>query len=284
MLLATVCFAVMAVLVKAAAQWHSTGEIILYRSAFVGVAMCAFAKDWMASVVTPHWRRLAFLSAITAGALALYFTAVAGLPLATAVTLNYMSSVWMAVFLLGAALVGRHRGLPAGLLGAVALGFAGVVAVLQPTTASGQILPALAGLGSGVLAAASYLMMSGLKALGEPARRVVFYLSVGGCIVGAAMAAVQGWHAPSATSVSLLLGVGACSAAGQWLLARAYMGDERQQLVSATLQYLGIAFSWMLGVVFFSDSLDWLGVAGIGLIVTSAVLCTVFGRQGEARA
>lgn len=279
MLLATACFALMAVFVKAAAQWHSTGEIIVYRSIFVGVAMCAFGPGWLASVVTPHWRGQAALSAVSASALALYFTAVAGLPLATAVTLNYMSSVWMAAFMLLAALAGRHSRPELRLVGAIALGFVGVLAVLQPSMAHGQAAPALAGLGSGVLAAAAYLMMASLSALGEPPHRVVFYLSLGGGVVGSAMAAVQGWHVPSATSALLLVGVGACSAAGQWLLARAYMGDARQQLVSATLQYLGIAFSWGLGVLFFADRLTWGGVAGIGLIVASAILCTVFVRR-----
>ena len=42
-------------------------------------------------------------------ALCLWFYAIGNLPLATAMTLNYMSSVWMALFLIGGAM---HAGQP----------------------------------------------------------------------------------------------------------------------------------------------------------------------------
>ena len=40
--------------------------------------------------------------------LCLWFYAIGNLPLATAMTLNYMSSVWMALFLIGGAIVARR--------------------------------------------------------------------------------------------------------------------------------------------------------------------------------
>ena len=46
-------------------------------------------------------------------ALCLWFYSIGGLPLATAMTLNYMSSVWIALFLLGGAvLLGPLRSIP----------------------------------------------------------------------------------------------------------------------------------------------------------------------------
>ena len=42
-------------------------------------------------------------------ALCLWFYAIGNLPLATAMTLNYMSSVWMALFLIGGAVHAGQR-------------------------------------------------------------------------------------------------------------------------------------------------------------------------------
>jgi hypothetical protein len=80
------------------------------------------------------WRSL--VGVLSLGA---WFYAIAGLPLATAMTLNYMSSVWIAAFLVGGALLAwnpRRAAAAAGTGGAgltVLAGFAGVVLMLRPT-------------------------------------------------------------------------------------------------------------------------------------------------------
>jgi len=58
--------------------------------------------------------------------LTLWFYAIGGLPLATAMTLNYMSSVWMALFLLGGAVMLGAARVDGRLVAAVLTGFAGV--------------------------------------------------------------------------------------------------------------------------------------------------------------
>jgi drug/metabolite transporter (DMT)-like permease len=63
----------------------------------------------------------------------LWFYSLGGLPLATATTLNYMSSVWMALFLMGGAVMFGARRVEGALVAAVLLGFAGVALVLRPS-------------------------------------------------------------------------------------------------------------------------------------------------------
>jgi S-adenosylmethionine uptake transporter len=66
-------------------------------------------------------------------ALVLWFYAIGQLPLATAITLNYMSSIWMALFLIGGAvLVGSSQRVDLRLVLAVLTGFGGVALVLRP--------------------------------------------------------------------------------------------------------------------------------------------------------
>ena len=85
------------------------------------------------------WRSL--IGVVSLGA---WFYAIAHMPLATAMTLNYMSSVWIAAFLVGGALLawvpvpGRDGSVPRPpLQGALVLtvlaGFGGVVLMLRPT-------------------------------------------------------------------------------------------------------------------------------------------------------
>ena len=80
-------------------------------------------------------------------ALFAYFYAITLLPLATAVTLNYTSAIFLALYL---ALAGLR--LRPGMLGALALGLLGVGLLLKPTVRADQWLGGLIGLGSGVVA------------------------------------------------------------------------------------------------------------------------------------
>ena len=107
-------------------------------------------------------------------------------------TLNYMSSVWMALFLLGGAVLLGAARVDGRLVATVLAGFAGVALVLRPTLEQQQLWHGLAGLLSGLTAAMAYLQVTALGRAGEPEVRIVFYFSLGGLLAGAAwMAAAR---------------------------------------------------------------------------------------------
>src|SRR5690606_22199674 len=113
------------------------------------------------------------------------------LPLATAMTLNYMSSVWVAAFLVGGALFAWNprTGAPLpprqGLLALTVLaGFVGVILMLRPTIEHNQMFAGTVGLLSGMMAAFAYLQVMALGKLGEPDGRTVFYFAVGSAVAG----------------------------------------------------------------------------------------------------
>ena len=118
-------------------------------------------------------------------ALCLWFYAIGHLPLATAMTLNYMSSVWMALFLIGGAIALGGARVDARLVCTVLAGFAGVAWCCSPPSSATSSADGLAGLLSGVLAAMAYLQVTALGRAGEPEYRVVFYFSLGGVAAGA---------------------------------------------------------------------------------------------------
>ena len=185
MLAASFLFATMGVCVKLASAYYAAGEIVFYRALMGALMMGFLARSRGISLRTAvpgmhFWRSL---SGVTA--LSLWFYSIGGLPLPTAMTLNYMSSVWMALFLIGGAVLLGAARIDARLVAAVLLGFAGVALVLRPTVAQNQTWAGLAGLLSGLLSALAYLQITALGRAGEPEPRIVFYFSCGGMVAGA---------------------------------------------------------------------------------------------------
>jgi drug/metabolite transporter (DMT)-like permease len=213
--------------------------------------------------------------------LVLWFYALGGLPLATAMTLNYMSSVWMALFLIGGAVALGTSRIDGRLVATVLIGFAGVALILRPTIEEQQLWHGLMGLLSGVIAATSYLQVTALGRIGEPEYRIVFYFSVGGIAAGAlTMLWTGGFHSHSWRGAGLLLAVGVLATAAQLMLTRAYATGRT--LVNASLQYLGIAWSFGYGVLLFGDRVTALALSGMLLIVAAGLSATLLRNRSSA--
>jgi S-adenosylmethionine uptake transporter len=277
-------FSVVGATVKALSGQHSAGEMVFYRSIVGLVAMAAWARWAGLSLRTTvpglHARRC------LAGVFALmcWFWSMGGLPLATAMTLNATSSLWIAlhVCVMGWLLRRRGEGRPdATLLVAVVAGFLGVAAVLQPTIHADQWLHGVVGLASGALAALAYLQIIEIARVGEPEERVVFYFSIFGVVMGAAMAVASGgFRMPAPPQALALLMIGVLATIAQWMMTRAFAIGR--PLVNATLQYSGIAFSFLLGVGWFDDTVTPLAVAGMILIAAAGVAATVERKPAPA--
>jgi len=280
MVLASLLFATMSVCVKLASKEYGAGEIVFYRGAIGLVIMAAVTRiqggSLRSAVPSMHlWRSLTGVVALV-----LWFYAIGNLPLATAMTLNYMSSVWMAVFLIGGAAVMGTGRIDGRLVATILTGFAGVALILRPTIEHDQLWHGVVGLLSGVLAATAYLQVAALTRVGEPVTRIVFYFSVGGLIAGAALMAVNGAHSHTASGLGLLLAVGLLATVAQLLMTRAY--HVGKALVNASLQYLGIVFSLAYGVLLFDERIGVMGVAGIALIVCAGLAATLLrSRSAE---
>lgn len=269
---ASLLFATMGVCVKLASAHYGSGEIVMYRG-LIGALMIGVVCHWRGEslrTTMPAQHTLRSLSGVIA--LCLWFYAIGKLPLATAMTLNYTSSLWLALFLLGSASVVGTKAVDARLLFAVVIGFVGVVLVLRPTIAQSQLWHGLVGLLSGMVGAAGYLQVMALSRAGEPEGRIVFYFSIGGVLGGAALTTFDGWHAHSWRGIGLLLAVGVLATVAQLMLTRAYA--RGRTLVNASLQYLGIAFSFLYGVLLFGDGFTFITVCGMVMIVGAGVWAT----------
>ena len=283
MVLASFLFATMGVGVKIASEQFNTFELVCYRGLismlFMYFVMRARGTRLATTVPMMHaWR--AFIGVLSLGS---WFYAIAHLPLATAMTLNYMSGVWIAAFIVGGALffstakngfAGAKSQGP--LLLTVLCGFAGVVMTLRPTIDQDQLFAGLIGLLSGMGAALAYMQVTVLGRIGEPEDRTVFYFALGSAIAGGIGMLFTGLSPSSAWSTSAawwLIPIGILASLGQWCMTRAY--SKGSTLVVANLQYSGIVFASIYSLVLFGDDIPLLGWAGIVVIVLSGLAATV---------
>ncbi|MCD8515267.1 MAG: DMT family transporter [Burkholderiaceae bacterium] len=276
-------FATMGVCIKFASDHFNSFEIVAYRG-LIGVVFLVFLTRSRGVSLRTHVPMMHFWrSVVGVTALVTWFYAISELPLATAMTLNYMSSIWIAAFLLGGALLLQKSSTPIKQQGplfiTVLAGFAGVAMVLRPTFDEQQVLGGLSGLMSGLVSALAYLQVAALSRAGEPESRTVFYFSIGATVVGLAGMAVFGFNAWTWPSALWLLPIGLLAVLGQLCMTRAYASGAT--LVVANLQYFGIAFAGVYGIVVFGDQLPLIGWAGMALIVACGIAAT-FLRERAA--
>jgi S-adenosylmethionine uptake transporter len=276
MILASFFFASMGVGVKVAASSFNTFELVFYRGVvsviFMGLVLRARGTSVRTPVPMMHaWRT--FIGVLSLGA---WFYSIAHLPLATAMTLNYMSGVWVAAFIVGGAVMYGQTARQGPLLATVLAGFVGVVLLLRPTLDQNQLFAGVIGLLSGIGGALAYLQITALAKAGEPEGRTVFYFSVGSAIAGSVGIAFTGltpWSAVSWQAATWLIPIGVLASLGQWCMTRAY--SRGSTLLVANLQYSGIVFAAFYSLLLFGDQIPLLGWAGMGLIVVSGLAATV---------
>lgn len=297
MVLAALFFASMGVCVKLASVWFTSAELVFWRGVIGIVFLWLLARRQGVSLATRYPGMHAWRSLIGVFSLGAWFYAIAGMPLATAMTLNYMSSVWIAAFLVGGALLawmpipGRDGSVPrpplqAPLVLTVLVGFGGVVLMLRPTMGADQGFAGLMGLLSGLTAAFAYMQVIALSRIGEPETRTVFYFALGSMVAGGLATLATGispwdWH-----HALWLLPVGVLAALGQLCMTRAYSTAKTPAatLVVANLQYSGIVFAAIYSLIIFNDRIDGMGWAGMALIVVSGIGATVLRQRAVPRA
>ncbi len=273
MLVAGLAFAAMGVFAKIGASHFGSAELVFYRS-IVGLAtlgVLARMRGW--PMATAHWRLHLWRGLAGVVSLGLYFHCIGRLPLATAVTLNYTSPLFLA--LLTTLLLHEHFRGP--LAGALVISFGGVVLLLEPTLREDQMLDGLLGLASGALAAVAYLNVKQLGATGEPSWRVVFYFTLLSTVCAGLWMLVAGASPVTMDNAWILLGLGATATVGQFTMTKAYHSGHT--LVAGALSYSTVVFSTLLGLAIWREIPATVGWLGIALIVTGGVLSLRAGRS-----
>ena len=293
MILSSFVFASMGVCVKFASEHFNSAELVFYRGIVGVMAVSLYARARGVSLRTPVLSMHAWRSAIGVMSLSAWFYAIANLPLATAMTLNYMSSVWIAAFLVGGSLMlnrsGRSGPSQGPLVMAILASFAGVVMLLRPAMDQNQAFAGLIGLLSGLGAAFAYMQVMAISRMGEPDTRTVFYFAVGTSIAGALGMLVVGMSPWNWKYALWLPPLGILASLGQLFMIKAFSmtstsGNHLGTLMVANLQYSGIVFAAIYGMILFGDVIPLMGWAGMALIILSAIAATVLRARAAPQA
>jgi S-adenosylmethionine uptake transporter len=290
MIFSSFMFATMGVCVKYASEHFNSAELVFYRG-ILGIAfMAIYARARGITLSTRYPAMHAWRSVIGVMSLSAWFYAIAHLPLATAMTLNYMSSVWIAAFLVGGALMlgkaGQKGPSQGPLVLAILASFAGVVMLLRPAIDQNQTFAGLVGLMSGMGAAFAYMQVMAIARMGEPETRTVFYFAVGTAVAGALGMLVMGITPWNWQHALWLPPIGILASLGQLAMTKAYSMSENHggTLMVANLQYSGIVFAAVYSLILFGDNIPLIGWAGMALIIVSAIAATVLRARAAPNA
>lgn len=273
MLVAAFGFAIMGALVKLGASKFSSVELVFYRSVFglatIYVIMLAQGYSLKSPVMAKQMTRaiVGFLSLVC------FFFALAHLPLATAITLNYTSPLFVAILL-----PFTLQEKPAKrLYFAVLLGFIGVVLLLRPNMHSGDAWFGILGLLSGIGAAWAYIYVKQLANMGEPDWRTVFYFT----LVSTFGAAI--WMLPNSFTpvtwkdLPVIIGLGLSATLAQLAMTRAYRTGNT--LTVASLAYTTVIFASLFGAWIWQETLSMSEYFAIGVIIISGLISLHAGRR-----
>lgn len=290
MVLSSLFFASMGVCIKYASVHFNNAELLCYRGMIGMFFMAAYAHARGTSLRTRYPAMHAWRSVVGVFSMAAWFYAISHLPLATAMTLNYMSSVWIAAFLVGGALMlGRSsdKGPKQGpLVLAILASFVGVILLLRPAVDQNQSFVAVIGLLSGLGAAFAYMQVMAMARLGEPEARTVFYFAVGTMLAGALGMLFLGVSSWTWKQALWMLPLGILASLGQLTMTKAYSmaAHHGGTLMVANLQYCGIVFAALYGLILFGDNIPLLGWVGMALIVCSAIAATILRARAAPNA
>jgi S-adenosylmethionine uptake transporter len=289
MLFASFVFAIMGVCVKLASDIYSTSEIVMYRSLVGAIFLSFLIRAQGGTFKTSFPWHHAWRGAVGVVSLWMWFYSIGKLPLSAATTLNYMSPIWIAAILFVTSWWRGKTKFEWDLIAAIAMSFVGVTLLLRPSFHADQWSAGVVGLASGALSALAYLQVRNLGLMGEPEYRVVFYFSLTGVVAGLLgalgnAALTNGnlslWHAHSAKGIALLVAIGLTATIAQMAMTRAYRLGKT--LVTANLQYTGIVFSSVWGILVWGDALGWLSWIGIGIILASGIAATYYNARNAA--
>ncbi|MEL6469403.1 MAG: DMT family transporter [Cyanobacteria bacterium J06623_4] len=154
------------------------------------------------------------------------------------------------------------------LWGAIALGFIGLLLVVQPDADLFRNPANLLGLGAGASAAVEFLTVRWLSKTQSPLGQTLYYLLIGA--VGMAPIALMQWQPIDLATFKLIVAAAGCFLTFQLLLVKAYSFAEPHQI--GAFQYSSVIFAAIIGWLFFDELPNSIALAGMLLISIGGAL------------
>ena len=261
----------------AALMFASMGVAVRYASASLPSEILVFLRNGFGLLFLLPWlyhsgfrglktnRLSGHITRSVTGLAAMYcfFYAIAHLPLAEAVLLNFSSPIFTAII----AMLWLGEQATRKLKLAIVIGFTGICLILKPGIGI-LSAAALVGLISAVFAAMAMVSIRDLSKT-EPTRRIVFYFSVTATLIST-IPMFWYWQAPDLKPLLAMVFAGLAATLGQLLLTHGYSLAPAARV--SPYSYNTIIFAAIYGWIFWSETLDILTLFGALLIICAGII------------
>lgn len=165
------------------------------------------------------------------------------------------------------------------LWGAIAVGFVGLLLVVQPSAELLQNPANLLGLGAGLSAAAEFLTVRSLNKTQSSLSQVLYYLLIGAGLM--APVAIWQWQSVDMQTASYVVGAAIAFLSFQVLLVQAYRYAEPHQI--GMFQYSSVIFSAAIGWWFFDEIPNAIAAGGMLLIIIGGAWSLYLEQQPKSK-
>jgi drug/metabolite transporter (DMT)-like permease len=261
---AFLCVALVATLAKVAGQYTSTGVLLLVQNLICLVFMVPVVVRGGRPLLRTNKLGLHILRALAGtGCWYALFVAITMIPLANATLLTYSAPLWMPLI---AWAVTRQRVAGATWIGA-AIGFAGVILVLQPQTHSFNTGEVFALIGALTLAIA----MMTVRWLGatEPVTRILVYYFLLSTLLTIPIAAID-WQPIPPMAWGWLIALGLAQLFSQILLVIAYRFASAEKV--GPIIYSVIVFTALIDWIVWDHRPTLVMCLGMALVISGGLI------------
>lgn len=272
MLLAVFFFSLMNLSVKLAGDIPPI-QVVFLRSAVSIVIAWYMVRKARLNPIGNNISYLLLRGLFGSGGLMLFFITVQQMPLASALTIQYLSPVFVAI--LGMFLL-KEKIKPIQWLFFV-LAFAGVI-MIKGFDSRISVLMLLTGIASAVFSAMAYNMIRLMRDSDHPLI-VVLYFPLVSLLISAPLL-LLGWTWPTFIQWVWLILVGIFAQLGQIFMTRAFH-MEKATLIGS-LNYLGVVFGLGFGYFIFDEHYGFWAILGM-LLVVAGVVFNIFSGQGKQK-
>lgn len=262
MLISSFCFSLMQLCVKKLTHLPPT-ELVLFRS-IVSLILClAYFKSKKIYAFGNNKKFLILRGLFGVTALSLFFYTLQNLPMATAVTIQYLSPMFTALF---AIYILKEPMKPIQWLYFL-LAFIGI-AIIKGVNNEVTITFLIAGIISAMFAGLAYNAIRKLKDTDHPVV-VVFYFPLVSIPI-MAVVSIFYWETPMGWDWLWIVLMGIFTQIAQVFMTKAWQTDVANKI--ASLKYIGIIFALSFDYFLFDESYTWMSFVGIALVLSGVIL------------
>lgn len=266
MLIATVFFTLMNVLVKFLPHIPSY-EIVFFRCVISLVITVGLLKRYHIPLFGNNKTYLILRGVFGIIALSMFFTTLQHIPLASAVTIQYLSPIFTTIFAVFF-LKERVKFWQWVFFG---VSFAGVV-LIKGFDDRVSLKFFLIGIAAAIFSGLAYNCIRKLKNSDHPLVVVLYFPLIGMPVTG--IISAFNWVMPRPIDWLILLGIGVFTQIAQVQMTKSLQAEAIARVSS--VRYLGIVYALIMGFVFFGESYGMIAIIGILLVISGVMLNITF--------